>query len=93
MKQTFGTKTVRILRTPSGERFAEIQPRAAKPYLVPAELLPLAAGEDGWMREIQLRCTGCRQPHKAGELGSGLYCPACIEEAERENAALDGGAA
>lgn len=88
MIQTFGTTTVRVVRTRQGERFAEIQPKTGKPYHVPAELLP-AAGKDAWMRDIRLRCSGCGQPHKAADLGSGLYCPACVEEAERENAELD----
>lgn len=90
MIQTFGTTNVRVVRTPQGERLAEIQPKKGKPYHVPAELLPLAAGKDAWMRDIRLRCTGCGQPHKAAELGSGLYCPACVDEADRENAELDG---
>lgn len=90
MIQTIGTTTVRVVRTPQGERFAEIQPKRRKSFHVPAELLPLAAGKDAWMRDIRLRCSGCGQPHKAADLGSGLYCPACVEEAERENAELDG---
>jgi hypothetical protein len=93
MIQTFGTTIVRILRTPRGERFAVIHPKTGNPYQVPAEMLPLAAGKDAWMRDIRLRCTGCGQPHKAGDLGSGLYCHACIEEAEQENARLDAGEA
>jgi hypothetical protein len=89
MPQTIGTRTVRILRANDGTRFAEVTRRSGLTYHVPAELLPLAAGKDAWMRDIRLRCSGCGQPHKAADLGSGLYCPACVEEAEQENAAID----
>ena len=90
MPQTIGTRTVRILRAKDGTRFAEVMRQLGLTYHVPAELLPLAAGKDAWMRDIRLRCSGCGQPHKAADLGSGLYCPACVEDAERENAELDG---
>jgi len=90
MPQTIGTHTVRILRSKDGTRFAEVMRRSGLTYRVPAELLPLAAGKDAWMRDIRLRCSGCGLSHRAGDLECGLYCPACIEEAERENAKIDG---
>jgi hypothetical protein len=90
MLQTFGTTTVRILRTQHGGRFAEIRPERSPAYRVPAELLPLAAGKDAWMRDIQLRCAGCDSHHRAADMASGLYCPACVEAQEEENARLDG---
>jgi NADH pyrophosphatase NudC (nudix superfamily) len=90
MLQTFGTTTVRILRTQHGGRFAEIRPERGPAYRVPAELLPLAAGKDAWMRDIRLQCSGCGQPQRAADMGSGLYCPACVEAQEEENARLDG---
>ncbi len=90
MPQTIGTHTVRIFRAKGGTRFAEVMRRSGLTYHVPAELLPLAAGKDAWMRDIRLRCSGCGQSHRAGDLECGLYCPTCDEEAEQENAAIDG---
>ena len=93
MKQTFGTTTVRILRTRTGERFAEIQPKGRPAYHVPTDLLSLAAGKDAWMRDIRVPCACCGESsYRAGDLESGL-CPVCLQEAEEENARLDRGEA
>ena len=90
--QTFGTTTVRIMKSLiGGARFAEIQPKGRPSYHVPIELLALAAGKDAWMRNIQVRCTECRKLHAADELNGGGYCPTCVEAQDDENMRLDEG--
>ena len=91
MKQTFGTTIVRILQRRDGTRFAEIRPKLGPIYHIPAEMLSLAAGKDAWMRDIQLRCSGCRTHHRAGDMETGIYCPACVQAQEEENARQDAG--
>ena len=90
--QTFGTTTVRIMKSLiGGARFAEIKPKGRPAYHVPIELLALAAGKDAWMRKIQVRCTECRKPHAADELNDGGYCPTCVDAQDEENMRLDEG--
>jgi hypothetical protein len=79
------------IRGDSRVRFAKIG--LQNPYFIPVELLPLAAGKDAWMRDISVKCSGCRTPHRAGDMQAGyqdIACQTCIDKAELENAELDG---
>jgi len=85
--QTFGARTVSIVRNSKGQRAAKIT-TTFNTRFVPVELLGLATGRDAWMRDIMVRCS-CGAVSKAGEM-EGEYCAACYDKAGEENAAADG---
>lgn len=84
--QSINGHTVTIRKGSDGIRYAFIDNARA----VPCDLLPLTVGRDKWMREIVMKCTGCKTETRAGDTENG-YCPKCIAEAEEENARLDAG--
>ena len=57
--------------------------------IIPRELIRLLAGEDRWMRDLQVPCNDCGKPHTASDSDGGRYCPACEEECYEENRLAD----
>ena len=84
--QLFGTTEVRIKKTTTGERFAEIVPfgRYIARFHVPVGMCALAAGKDAWMRDILVRCKECRTKTRACDLEGDELCPKCYAKAEAE---------
>ncbi len=87
--QIIGTNSVRIVKSKStGQRAAQIFNPRKGIFYVPVELLSLAAGKDEWMRDIEYRCTNCREKHPARDMECEM-CPQCFEKAGEENTESD----
>ncbi len=68
---------VRITKYQVGEpRVAKIRYANGDMVVVPTELLACMAGNDFWMRDIQMKCPDCGNRFKASDM-EGDFCQDC----------------
>lgn len=92
--QVFGRYEVRLFQSvETGLRVAKILDTTSRRHserIVPLDVMRLAAGKDQWMRGVVCKCSGCDTRAALSNMEDGLYCLACTEAQQQENARLDG---
>lgn len=74
--------TVRTLKSKStGERFIQIREEGT---IIPMGIARHAAGKDGWMRDIVVKCGDCLKDVRLGDTECDVLCPDCLHKAEEE---------